>query len=178
MKDSAQGNDLNQKIVYIPSPADASAANALNHMDYDDWAYWYELDLDGEHDGTDTDKDGDGWTDKEEYFFLGSDPTSPAGYRTPILQMVTSSQSSASFEFPLSCFLYQPSALASPFELRDGSTLSIQRSPDLVNWTDCTSEVLGLQEAGDEGLTVTISFGIAIDPMVKTKCFYRIFVYQ
>ncbi|MDP7496899.1 MAG: S8/S53 family peptidase, partial [Roseibacillus sp.] len=176
MKDSAQGSDPNQKIVYIPSPADASAANALNHMDYDDWAYWYELDLDGEHDGTD--KDGDGWTDKEEYFFLGSDPTSPAGYRTPILQMVTSSQSSASFEFPLSCFLYQPSALASPFELRDGSTLSIQRSPDLVNWTDCTSEVLGLQEAGDEGLTVTISFGIAIDPMVKTKCFYRIFVYQ
>ena len=178
MKDSAQGSDPNQKIVYIPSPADASAANALNHMDYDDWAYWYELDLDGEHDGTDTDKDGDGWTDKEEYFFLGSDPTSPAGYRTPILQMVTSSQSSASFEFPLSCFLYQPSALASPFELRDGSTLSIQRSPDLVDWTDCTSEVLGLQEAGDEGLTVTISFGIAIDPMVKTKCFYRIFVYQ
>ncbi len=178
MKDSAQEIVLNQKIVYIPSPADASAANALNHMDYDDWAYWYELDSNGVNNGTDTDEDGDGWTDKEEYFFLGSDPTSPAGYRTPILQMVASSQSSASFEFPLSCFLYQPSTLASPFELRDGSTLSIQRSPDLVDWTDCTSEVLDLQEAGDEGLTVTISFGIAIDPMVKTKCFYRIFVYQ
>jgi len=178
MKNSAQEVVPNQKIVYIPIPADASSA--LNHMgDYEAWASWYELDSDGGVDAFgDTDEDGDGWTDKEEYFFLGSDPQSPAGYRTPILQMVASSQSSASFEFPLSCFLYQPSTLGSPFELRDGSTLSIQRSPDLKNWVDCTSEVLDLQEAGDEGLAVTISFGIAIDPMVKTKCFYQILVDQ
>ena len=82
------------------------------------------------------------------------------------------------FEFPLSCFLYQPSTLSSPFQLRDGSTLVIQRSPDLQTWTDCTDEVLNLQEAGHEGTVVNISFSIAIDPMVKTRCFYQILVHQ
>ena len=97
--------------------------------------------------------------------------------RTQNLTMVASSQSSASFEFSLSCLLYQESALTFPFRLRDGSRLSIRRSSDLQTWIDCTNEVQNLQKTGDEGTAVMIGFDVNIDPGVKARCLYQILVH-
>ena len=152
---------------------------ALNYMDYASWAFWYGLDSsDGiAPNGMDTDQDGDGWSDKEEYFFLGSDPTLAGIPRTQNLTMVASSQSSSSFEFSLSCLLYQNSTLSAPYRLRDGTTLSIRKSSDLQTWVDCTDEVQNLQKTGEEGSAVIIRFDSDIDPLVKTRCFYQILVH-
>ena len=173
MKGSAQEVVPNQKIVYVPDPTDASAANDLNHMGYADWASWYELDPEA---GPDEDPDNDDWSNEQEYVW-GFDPRSH-NYEASILTMgYDPDTGTATFEFPLSCFLYQPSALASPFTLRDGSSLTIERSDDLTpgHWIDCTSEVLNLDEEGHESNVVTISFDVEA---TKSRCFYRIRVHQ
>lgn len=168
-----------KRIVFVPDPSAPGAAEALNYMDYASWAFWYGLDSsDGiAPNGMDTDQDGDGWSDKEEYFFLGSDPNLAGIPRTQNLTMVASSQSSASFEFSLSCLLYQNSTLSAPYRLRDGTTLSIRKSSDLQTWVDCTDEVQNLQKTGEEGSAVMIRFDSDIDPLVKTRCFYQILVH-
>lgn len=166
------------RIVFVPDPSTPAAAEALNYMDYTSWATWYDLDPDGVGpNGSDIDWDGDGWSDKEEYFFFGSHPRAPGMPRTQNLTMVASSQSSASFEFSLSCLLYQESALTFPFRLRDGSRLSIRRSSDLQTWIDCTNEVQNLQKTGEEGTAVMIGFDVNIDPGVKARCLYQILVH-
>jgi hypothetical protein len=173
MKGSAQEVVPNQKIVHVPDPTDASVANDLNHMVYADWAAWYELDPEA---GPDEDPDNDDWSNEQEYVW-GFDPRSH-NYEASILTMdYDPDTGTATFEFPLSCFLYQPSALASPFTLRDGSSLTIERSGDLTpgNWIDCTSEVLNLDEEGHESNVVTISFDVEA---TKSRCFYRIRVHQ
>ncbi len=167
-----------KRIVFVPDPLSPGAAQALNHMSYTSWAAWYDLDSDGiAPNGLDVDHDGDGWSDKEEYFFFGSDPISAGIPRTQNLKMVASSQSSASFEFSLSCLLYQNSTLSAPYRLRDGTTLSIQKSNDLQTWVNCTDEVQNLQKTGENGSSVIIRFDSVIDPLVKTRCFYQILVH-
>ncbi|MED5418574.1 MAG: hypothetical protein VYA27_07715, partial [Verrucomicrobiota bacterium] len=146
--------------IYVPNPAVPHSAALLNYMSYAAWAGWYgyptTLDDDGEDDstGNDIDSDGDGWTDKEEYFFLGSDPTDPSpgtsgeppfpfdtgsgnGYRNSILASVGNEQNSVTFDFPLSCYLLDQQKLSdlqdeleTSLFLRDGSELVIERTVD------------------------------------------------
>lgn len=145
-------------MVYVPNPTDPGSADLLNHMSYEDWAEWYSyltpLDADGVDNltGNDIDSDGDGWTDKEEYFFLGSDPSpgtpgqppfdtgSGNGYRNSILGCYrVHEQSALVFDFPLACYLIDQQKLSdlqndgavNSLLLRDGSELVIERTNDL-----------------------------------------------
>ena len=146
-----------EPMVYVPNPTVPGSADLLNHMSYEDWADWYSyltpLDADGVDDlnGNDIDSDGDGWTDKEEYFFLGSDPSpgtpgqppfdtgSGNGYRNSILGCYrVHEQSTLVFDFPLACYLIDQQKLSdlqndgavNSLLLRDGSELVIERTND------------------------------------------------
>ncbi len=150
-------------IVYVPG----SGSDVPGIMTYADWALWYELAPD---DGESGNFDGDVWTNEEEYIW-GFDPRVP-DYRPSLLGITYDSDTNiATFEFQLSCFLYQPSALNAPFALRNGASLVIERSNDLQTWIDCTNTVLPLTPEGHNGDSVTISFDVTVTP---SPCFYRV----
>ena len=150
-------------IVYVPG----QGSGIPGIMTYADWALWYEL---GPEDGESENYDDDIWTNEEEYIW-GLDPRSP-DYRPSLLGVdYDPGTNIATFEFQLSCFLYQPSALTEPFSLRDGSNLIIERSYDLQTWTDFTSSVLPLSAEGHDGNSVTISFDVTV---TTSPCFYRV----
>ncbi|MCH2063785.1 MAG: S8 family serine peptidase [Roseibacillus sp.] len=192
MKDSPFSGPGGHEIVYVP---ESSSSSALNHMAYGDWASWHELDNDGEHNGTDTDEDGDGWTDKEEYFFLGSDPNSGTpgrdpfdsgsgvGYRNSILASVGNKQDEVTFEFPLSCILLGVQTLdtlsgPSALELRDGSELVIQRTADPADpgsWeTWPNMDKLELYDLGPN--TATMRFTVNLPDNAEDFYLYRVHV--
>ena len=109
------------------------------------------------------------WTNEEEYIW-GFDPRTN-NYEGSVFSVTYDrSTSTATFEFQLSCFLYQPSALVTPFTLRDGSTLVIERSDDLQSWSEYTTKV-SLTEEGHSGNVVTISFDVTV---TTAPWFYRI----
>ncbi|MBJ06802.1 MAG: hypothetical protein CMO40_06760 [Verrucomicrobiaceae bacterium] len=150
-------------IVYVPG----SGSDIPGIMTYNDWAIWYEL---APHDGEAENFDGDVWTNEEEYIW-GFNPLTPE-YRPSLLSISHDHGTNiASFEFQLSCFLYQPSALTSPFVLRNGSTLIVERSNDLQTWVDCTNTVLPLTAEDHDGNSVTISFNVTV---TTSPCFYRV----
>lgn len=152
-------SDTIGKIAHIPT------AGVPGAMDFADWTAWYGL-VDSTISGND---DGDNWTNEEEYIW-GFDPLS-FDYQGSLLDLSYAfATSTLTIEFPLSCALYQPSALMTPYHLRDGSSLSVERSSDLKTWTDVTSTLTFVEE-GHSGNQTKISF----DYVVSTSpCFFRI----
>lgn len=146
-----------------------SDSGAPSLMDYSDWALWFNLAPDDAHGDS---ADGDLWTNEEEYIW-GLDPLVPDYQGSVFGISYNQTTSLATFQFQLSCYLYQPSALESPFTLRDGSTLVIERSDDLQTWTDHTGSVLPLTEVSHDGKRVLISFDLTV---TTAPWFYRVAV--
>jgi hypothetical protein len=146
-------------ITYIPS------TGVPGVMDFPDWTSWYDL-TNATFEGND---DGDNWTNEEEYIW-GFNPR-VIDYEGSLLVLSYDAESSTlTIEFPLSCALYQPSALMAPYYLRDASTLSVQQSSDLQTWNDITS-MITLVEEGHGSNQVTISFDYVVN---TAPCFFRV----
>ena len=152
-------SDIIDPITYIPS------TGVPGVMDFADWTSWYDL-IDTATTGND---DGDNWTNEEEYIW-GFDPR-VVDYEGSLLVLSYDAESSTlTIEFPLSCALYQPSALTNDHLLRGGSSLIIERSSDLQSWTDITS-MITLVEEGHGSNQVTISFDYEV---ITAPCFFRV----
>ena len=151
-------------ITYIPS------TGVPGVMDFVDWTSWYLTDAgaDATREGND---DGDNWTNEEEYIW-GFNPRVPNFEDSVVTLSYKPSTTTLTFEFHLSCFLYQSSALMSPYELRDGSSLIIERSSDLQSWTDITN-TLTLEEKGSSGGQMRVSFDYMVN---ASRYFFRVTV--
>jgi hypothetical protein len=146
-------------ITHIPS------TGVPDEMNFSGWTSWYEL-PDATHGGND---DEDNWTNEEEYIW-GFDPW-VVDYEGSLLVLSYDAESSTlTIEFPLSCALYQPSALTHPYLLRGGKELSVQQSSDLEFWEEFT-DTLTLVEEGHGSNQVTISFDYEV---ITAPCFFRV----
>ena len=58
----------------------------------------------------------------------------------------------------------------SPHELRDGSSLIIERSSDLQTWTNINEDLI-LVEEGSSGGQMRVSFDYVVS---ASKCFFRV----
>ncbi|MEO1843604.1 MAG: hypothetical protein ABGZ37_04925, partial [Akkermansiaceae bacterium] len=151
-----------------------SQAGSIVHVDteapgimtFADWTNWFLLDP-----STSGNDDGDNWTNEEEYIW-GFNPQVPNFEDSVVTLSYKPSTTTLTFEFHLSCFLYQPSALMSPYELRDGSSLIIERSSDLQSWTDITN-TLTLVEKGSSGGQMRVSFDYMVN---ASRYFFRVTV--
>ncbi|MFP6859028.1 MAG: S8/S53 family peptidase, partial [Roseibacillus sp.] len=135
-------------------------------MTFADWASWYGW----SSDSTSENIDGDNWTNEEEYIW-GFDPTVKNFEGSVVTLSYDPLTTTLTFEFHLSCFLYQPSTLMSPHELRDGSSLIIEQSSDLQSWTNI--EDLILVEEGPSGGQMRVSFTRMVS---SSRCFFRVSV--
>jgi hypothetical protein len=135
-------------------------------MTFADWTNWFLLD-DTSPSGND---DDDNWTNEEEYIW-GFNPQVRNFEGSVVTLSYEPSTTTLTFEFHLSCFLYQPSTLMSPHELRDGSSLIIEQSSDLQSWTNI--EDLILVEEGPSGGQMRVSFTRMVS---SSRCFFRISV--
>jgi len=146
-------------ITYIPS------TGVPGVMDFADWTSWYDL-IDTATTGND---DGDNWTNEEEYIW-GFDPR-VVDYEGSLLVLSYDAESSTlTIEFPLSCALYQPSALTGDHLLRGGKSLFVQQSSDLLIWNDITN-MITLVEEGHNSNQATISFDYEV---ITAPCFFRV----
>ncbi|MFP6875583.1 MAG: S8/S53 family peptidase, partial [Roseibacillus sp.] len=148
-------------IVHVDTEAPGIMTSA-------DWTNWFLLD----DTSTSENIDGDNWTNEEEYIW-GFDPTVKNFEGSVVTLSYDSSPPTPTltFEFHLSCFLYQPSTLTT-HELRDGSSLSIEQSSDLQSWSDITSD-LTLVEKGSSGGQMRVSFTRMVS---LSRCFFRVSV--
>jgi hypothetical protein len=144
-------------ITYIPS------TGVPGVMDFPDWTSWYDL-TNATFEGND---DGDNWTNEEEYIW-GFNPR-VIDYEGSLLALSYEAEI-LTIEFPLSCALYQPSALTNDHLLRGGKELSVEQSSDLENWTAITS-MITLVEEGHGSNQVTISFDYEV---ITAPCFFRV----
>jgi hypothetical protein len=135
-------------------------------MTFADWTNWFLLD-DTSPSGND---DDDNWTNEEEYIW-GFNPQVRNFEGSVVTLSYEPSTTTLTFEFHLSCFLYQPSTLMSPHELRDGSSLIIEQSSDLQSWTNI--EDLILVEEGSSGGQMRVSFTRMVS---SSRCFFRVSV--
>ncbi|MEO1836200.1 MAG: S8 family serine peptidase, partial [Akkermansiaceae bacterium] len=143
-------SDIIDPITYIPS------TGVPGVMDFADWTSWYDL-IDTATTGND---DGDNWTNEEEYIW-GFNPR-VVDYEGSLLALSYDAESSTlTIEFPLSCALYQPSALTGDHLLRGGKELSVQQSSDLQTWNDITN-MITLVEEGHNSNQATISFAYEV----------------
>ena len=136
-------------------------------MTFTDWTNWFLLD-DTSPSGND---DDDNWTNEEEYIW-GFNPQVPNFEGSVVTLSYDSSPPTPTltFEFHLSCFLYQPSTLMSPHELRDGSSIIIEQSSDLQTWTNINEDLI-LVEEGSSGGQMRVSFDYVVS---ASKCFFRV----
>jgi hypothetical protein len=146
-------------ITYIPS------TGVPGVMDFADWTSWYGL-TNATYGGDD---DEDNWTNEEEYIW-GFDPR-VVDYEGSLLALSYEAESSTlTIEFPLSCALYQPSALTGDHLLRGGKSLFVQQSSDLLIWNDITN-MITLVEEGHNSNQATISFAYEV---ITAPCFFRV----
>jgi hypothetical protein len=135
-------------------------------MTFADWTNWFLLD-DTSTSGND---DGDNWTNEEEYIW-GFDPTVKNFEGSVVTLSYDPLTTTLTFEFHLSCFLYQPSTLTT-HELRDGSSLIIQQSSDLQSWSNINEDLI-LVEEGSSGGQMRVSFNYVVS---ASRCFFRVSV--
>ncbi|MFP6896983.1 MAG: S8 family serine peptidase, partial [Roseibacillus sp.] len=137
-------------------------------MTFTHWTNWFLL----ENTTPSGNDDDDNWTNEEEYIW-GFNPQvrNFEGSVVTLSYEPSPSTPTLTFEFHLSCFLYQPSTLMSPHKLRDGSSLIIERSSDLLVWTNIDDLIL--VEEGSSGGQMRVSFTRMVS---SSRCFFRVSV--